>query len=90
MMDCMGDLNIMKTIMMEKIWSELPVMYMPTDGLVRRSFAFVVPILDIPIRFMGSCFAGARAISHAFFTLSVSISSVVGGFRGLACFEEFF
>jgi hypothetical protein len=31
--------------------------------------------------FMGSCFTGAIAISHAFFIFSVSISSGVGTFR---------
>lgn len=35
----------------------------------------------IPIAFMGSCLAGARAISQAFLSLRVSISSVVGGLR---------
>lgn len=36
---------------------------------------------DEPMAFMGSCFAGAMAISQAFFILSVSISSPVGGWR---------
>ena len=31
--------------------------------------------------FMGSCFAGAMASSHAFFSFRVSISSGVGAFR---------
>ncbi|KNG52187.1 ser thr protein phosphatase superfamily protein [Stemphylium lycopersici] len=34
---------------------------------------------DVPKPFMGNCFAGAMATSHAFFILSVSISSAVGG-----------
>lgn len=34
---------------------------------------------------MGSCFAGAMAISHAFFSFRVSFSSVVGGLRTEAC-----
>jgi hypothetical protein len=34
---------------------------------------------------MGSCFIGAMAISQAFLSLRVSVSSVVGGFRAL-CF----
>ena len=37
--------------------------------------------------FMGIDFAGARASSHAFFNLRVSISSAVGGFR-TGCLEE--
>jgi hypothetical protein len=32
--------------------------------------------------FMGSCFAGAIASSHAFFIFNVSVSSVVGPLRG--------
>jgi hypothetical protein len=32
---------------------------------------------------MGSCLAGAMATSHAFFILSVSISSAVGGLRAV-------
>lgn len=58
----MGALNSMKTIMMEKICSELPVIYMPKA-------------------FIGSCLAGAMASSHAFLSLSLSISSGVGGLR---------
>lgn len=54
----------MKTIMMEKIWRELPDMY-------------------IPMAFMGSCLAGARAISQAFLSLRVSICSGVGCLRGV-------
>lgn len=61
----MGPLNSMNTIMMLKICSELPDMY-------------------IPIAFMGSCLAGARAISHAFLSFSVSICAGVGGLRGVA------
>jgi hypothetical protein len=37
--------------------------------------------------FMGSCFTGAMATSHAFFILSVSISSDVGAFRA-DCFDD--
>lgn len=55
----------MKTIMMLKIWRELPDMY-------------------IMIAFMGSAFAGARASSHDFLILSVSVSSGVGAFRSCA------
>lgn len=35
----------------------------------------------IMIAFMGKALAGANASSHAFFILSMSISSAVGGFR---------
>jgi hypothetical protein len=40
---------------------------------------------------MGSCFAGAIATSHAFFSFSVSISSAVGGTRWffVACDRSF-
>jgi hypothetical protein len=34
---------------------------------------------------IGSCFMGAMAISQAFLSFNVSVSSVVGGFRAL-CF----
>ena len=65
---CIGPLNNMKTIMMLKICSELPDMY-------------------IIIAFMGSALAGAKATSHDFLSLRVSVSVVVGGLR--ACvFEE--
>lgn len=37
--------------------------------------------MDPPKAFIGSCLAGAMATSHAFFILSVSISSGVGGTR---------
>lgn len=57
-----GVLNSMNTIMMLKICSELPVMYMPKA-------------------FMGRDFAGAMAISQAFFSFNVSISSGLGGLR---------
>jgi hypothetical protein len=44
--------------------------------------------LDVPIAFIGNCFAGPMATSHAFFTLSVSVSSTVGGLRaGVLSFE---
>lgn len=58
----MGVLNSMNTIMMLKICSELPVMYMPKA-------------------FIGRDFAGAMAISQAFLSFSVSISSGLGGLR---------
>lgn len=58
----------MKTIMMLKICSELPDIY-------------------IMMAFMGSCLAGARASSHDFLSFSVSVSSVVGGLRGV-CLDE--
>ena len=35
----------------------------------------------IIIAFMGRALAGARANSHDFLSLSVSVSAVVGGFR---------
>jgi len=37
-----------------------------------------LPVMYIPIAFIGSCLAGPMAISHAFFIFSVSISSVEG------------
>ena len=45
----------------------------------------------IPKAFIGSCFAGASASSHAFFSLRVSVSAVVGTFREVdlvAAFER--
>ena len=56
----------MNTIMMLKIWSELPDMY-------------------IMMAFIGSCLAGARAISQDFLSLRVSVSSGVGALRGCCC-----
>ena len=38
----------------------------------------------IMIAFIGSALAGARASSHAFFILSVSVSSEVGAFKSCA------
>jgi hypothetical protein len=65
-----GFLKSVKTMKMEKIWSELPVMYMP-------------------IAFMGSCFAGAMASSQAFFSLSLSRSAGEGALRVVAvAFED--
>jgi uncharacterized membrane protein YkvI len=64
----MGFLNSMKTIMMLKIWSEFPDMY-------------------IMMAFIGICFAGARATSHDFLSLSVSVS-VVDGVVGLEALGE--
>ena len=48
------------------------------------------PDMYIMIAFMGSCLAGARAISQDFLSLSVSVSSGVGALRGCCCccFEE--
>lgn len=43
----------------------------------------VFPVMYIPKAFIGSCFAGAMATSHAFFIFSVSISSGVGAFRAV-------
>ena len=63
-----GFLKSMKTIIMLKIWSELPDMY-------------------IIIAFMGRALAGARASSQDFFSLRVSVSARVGGFR-LGVLEE--
>lgn len=45
------------------------------------------PDMYIMIAFIGIDFAGAIANSHAFLSLSVSVSSVVGGLR-MGCFEE--
>jgi len=42
----------------------------------------LLPVMYMPMAFMGSCLAGPRASSQAFFTLSVSVSSGVGGFEG--------
>ena len=39
-----------------------------------------LPVMYMPIAFMGSCFAGAIASSQAFFILRVSSSAGVGGF----------
>lgn len=41
----------------------------------------VLPDMYIIIAFMGSALAGARASSHDFFNLRVSVSIRVGGFR---------
>ncbi len=57
-----GFVNSIQTIMMLKIWSELPDMY-------------------IMMAFMGSCLAGAKATSHAFLSLRVSVSSAEGRVR---------
>ena len=46
-----------------------------------------LPDMYIMIAFMGSCLAGARAISHDFLSLRVSVSSVVGALRGCGCLE---
>ena len=40
-----------------------------------------LPDMYIMIAFMGKALAGARASSQDFFSLSVSVSAVVGGFR---------
>lgn len=40
-----------------------------------------LPVIHMPTAFMGNCFAGAMASSQAFLSLSVSISSGVGGLR---------
>ena len=47
----------------------------------------VLPDMYIMIAFMGSCLAGARAISQDFFNLSLSVSSAEGALRG-CCLEE--
>lgn len=41
----------------------------------------LLPVIYIPIAFIGNCFAGAIASSHAFLSFNWSISSVVGAFR---------
>lgn len=46
------------------------------------------PVMYIPMAFIGSCFAGARASSQAFLSLRVSISDAVGGLRGVTAFLE--
>lgn len=46
-----------------------------------------LPDMYIMIAFMGSCFAGARATSHDFLTLRMSVSSGVGGLRA-CCFAS--
>ena len=40
-----------------------------------------LPDMYIIIAFMGRALAGARASSHDFLSLRVSVSAVVGGFR---------
>ena len=45
-----------------------------------------LPVMYIPIAFIGSCLAGASANSHAFLSLRVSISSCEGGLRGVMAF----
>lgn len=46
-----------------------------------------LPDMYIMIAFIGSCFAGARATSHDFLILRMSVSSGVGGFR-VCCFDS--
>ena len=41
----------------------------------------------IIIAVMGNCLAGARATSHAFLSLSMSVSSTVGGVRRATVLE---
>ena len=41
------------------------------------------PDMYIMIAFMGKALAGARASSHDFFSFRVSVSAMVGGFRGV-------
>lgn len=49
----------------------------------------LLPVMYMPIAFMGSCFAGARASSQAFLSFRLSISSGVGALRGAtADFED--
>lgn len=47
----------------------------------------LLPDMYIIIAVMGSCFTGAKATSHAFFSLRVSICAVVGGARADEVFE---
>jgi hypothetical protein len=77
-----GVLNNVKTMKTEKIWRLLPVMYMPASrSAIVRSY---IPYGDdAPIAFIGSCFAGPNATSHAFLIFSVSISSEVGACRAV-------
>ena len=74
-----GVLKRVKTMKTENIWSVFPVIYIPVFQLVMGWVWLPLTRRDAPKAFMGSCFAGAMATSHAFFILSVSISSGVGG-----------
>ena len=48
------------------------------------------PDMYIITAFMGSAFAGAMAISHAFFIFRVSVSCGVDLFEFVTCFRELF
>ena len=54
--------------------------------IIMLNICKVFPDIYIIIAFIGRALAGARASSHDFFSLSVSVSSVVGGLRD-CCFE---
>ena len=47
-----------------------------------------LPDMYIMMAVIGSCLTGASATSHAFFSLSVSVSSVVGAARVVVFLEE--
>lgn len=54
------------------------------NTIIMLNICSELPVMYIPMAFMGSCFAGARASSQAFLSLRVSISSGEGGLRGVA------
>lgn len=49
--------------------------------IIMLNICSVLPDMYIIIAFMGRALAGARASSQDFFSLSVSVSAVVGGLR---------
>ena len=51
------------------------------NTIIMLNICSVLPDMYIMIAFMGRALAGARAISQDFFSLSVSVSAVVGGLR---------
>ena len=57
------------------------------NTIIMLNICSVLPDMYIMIAFMGRALAGARAISHDFFSLSVSVSAVVGGLRAGALDE---
>lgn len=52
------------------------------NTIIMLNICSVLPDMYIMIAFMGKALAGARASSQDFFSLSVSVSAVVGGLRG--------
>lgn len=51
------------------------------NTIIMLNICRVLPDMYIMIAFMGKALAGARASSQDFFSLSVSVSAVVGGLR---------